>query len=255
VQVVQQSDEVAEYAPDYENLDWFDESADLAEVLRDALHDDYSDASPEEMQDALAEVLESMTPAESFNFAKALKQIERGTSQALSDPVFGQIVRTGLPIAGGALGSVIAPGIGTALGTSLGTAAAGALPGGAPARPAAPTPGSVIPPVAGGSAAAAQGLVLTQQPDVLKGLLALAMGQQGKRSVNGVPVPAIMSMLSSVFGKAAADADELMYLDEEGSSTEGEALLDDSEASPGQSLYTTLMDVDNYELAEAVGSP
>jgi hypothetical protein len=112
----------------------------------------------------------------------------------------------------------------------------------------------VVPPVAGGSAAAAQGLVLTQQPDVLKGLLALAMGQQGKKSVNGVPVPAIMSMLSSVFGQAAADADELMYLDEEGSSADGEALPDDSETSSGRSLYTTLMDVENYELGEAVGS-
>jgi hypothetical protein len=254
VEVVQQIDEAAEWAPDYEELEWFDESAELAEVLRDSLHDGFSDASPEEMDDAFAEVLESMSPAESFNFAKALKQIERGAGQALSDPVFGQVVRTALPIAGGALGTVIGGPVGTALGSSLGTAAAGALPGGAPARPAAPTPGGVVPPVAGGSAAAAQGLVLTQQPDVLKGLLALAMGQQGKKSVNGVPVPAIMSMLSSVFGQAAADADELMYLDEEGSSADGEALPDDSETSSGRSRYTTLMDVENYELGEAVGS-
>jgi hypothetical protein len=251
VQVVQQSDEAADYAPDYEDLDWFDETAELAEVLRDALHDDFSDASSEEMDDALGEVLESMSPAESFNFAKALKQIERGAGQALSDPVFGQIVRTGLPIAAGAVGTVFGGPVGTALGSSLGTAAARALPGGAPTRPAAPTPDPGRPAVAGGSAAAAQGLVLTQQPDVLKGLLALAMGEHGKKSVNGVPVPAIMGMLSSVFGQAAADADELMYLDEEGSSNESEALPYDSEASPGRSLYTTLMDVDNYELAEA----
>ena len=251
--MVQQSDEAAEYMPDYEEVDWFDESTELAEVLRDALQDDFSEASPEEMDDALGEVLESMSPAESFNFAKALKQIERGAGQALSDPVFGQVVRTALPIAAGAVGTVIGGPVGTALGTSLGTAAAGALPGGAPARPAVPTPGPAPPAVAGGSAAAAQGLVLTQQPDVLKGLLALAMGQQGKKSVNGVPVPAIMSMLSSVFGQAAADADELMYLDEEDADTDGEALPVDSAPSSGRSLYTTLMDVENYELAEAVG--
>jgi hypothetical protein len=45
-----------------------------------------------------------------------------------------------------------------------------------------------------------------------------------------------------------------MYLDEEGSSADGEALPDDSETSSGRSLYTTLMDVENYELGEAVGS-
>ena len=51
-----------------EDLDWFDEEdTDLTEVLRDALDDVYADADPEEMDDALDNVLESMTPAESFN--------------------------------------------------------------------------------------------------------------------------------------------------------------------------------------------
>jgi hypothetical protein len=96
--------------------------------------------------------------------------------------------------------------------------------------------------------------VLTQQPDVLKGLLSLAMGKQGKQSVNGVPVAAIMSMLSSVFSQAAADADELMY---SGGDTAGlasdEAALDDGNLGPDRSMYTTLMDADNAELAEALG--
>jgi len=244
-----------------EDLDWFeDEDADLAEVLRDALDDAYLDADPEEMDDALTNVLESMSPAESFNFAKALKQIERGAGQVLSDPAFGQIARTALPVAGGALGTVIGGPVGTALGSSLGTVAAKAIPGsprprlapaGGPAgRAAVPTPA-----VAGGSAAAAQGLVLTQQPDVLKGLLALAMGQHGQKSVNGVPVASIMNMLSSVFGQAAADADQLMYLDQEGwEEYDGGASADDSMPPADRSIYTTLMDADNYELAEAAES-
>jgi hypothetical protein len=107
--------------------------------------------------------------------------------------------------------------------------------------------------VAGGSAAAAQGLVLTQQPDVLKALLALAMGQQGARQVGGVPVASVMNMLSSVFGQAAADADELAYLDSEGSDEgaleEGRSGYADPALGSGRSLYTTFMDSENEELA------
>lgn len=245
-----------------EGTDWLDESADLAEALRESLDYEYADASPDEMGDALANVLESMSPAEAFNFTKALKQIQRGAGNVLSDPAFGQVTGNVLPIAGGALGTVIGGPAGTAVGTSLGTAAAKALPGRptkAPVtRPAAPptVPTATTPAAAGGSAAAAQGLVLTQQPDVLKSLLALAMGQHGQKTVSGVPVAKIMSMLSSVFGQAAADADELMYLDREAfgeSSGEHSSLFDDA-STPDRSIYTTLMDVDNDDLAEALES-
>ncbi len=34
--------------------------------------------------------------------------------------------------------------------------------------------------------------MLTQHPDILKGLLALAMGEHGRKSINGVPVAALM---------------------------------------------------------------
>ena len=226
--------------------------------------------------DALAEVLDSMSAAEAFSFAKALKQIQRTAGKVVSDPVFKQVAGTALPIATGALGTLVGGPVGTALGSSLGRAAAGALTGGgrggagvagiAQAIPgiagAIPGLAGAIPglaravPVAGGSAAAAQGLVLTQQPDVLKSLLALSLGQHGKTSVNGVPVAKVMNMLSSVFGQAAADADELMYLGE----TEGAADSDESyetDAGPpvsGRELYTILLDADNAELAEALES-
>lgn len=259
--MVQLSYEFDEWSED-EGSDWLDESADLAEALRESLVDEYADATASEMSEALANVLESMSPAEAFNFAKALKQIPRGAGRVLADPAFGQIAGSALPIAGGALGTVIGGPVGTALGTSLGTAAAKALPRSptkAPvSRTAAPptAPPAATPAAAGGSAAAAQGLVLTQQPDVLKSLLALAMGQHGQKTVSGVPVAKIMSMLSSVFGQAATDADELMYLDQEAfeeSSAEDSALFDDG-STPDRSIYTTLMDVDNDDLAEALES-
>jgi hypothetical protein len=220
--------------------EWLAEPAELADVLRDALSDEYAEADPEDMDEALDNMLDAMSPAEAFNFTKALQQLESGARKALSDPTVGQIVQTALPIAGGALGTVIGGPAGTAIGSNLGSLAAGALPG-------APKPAPQAPAVAGGSAAAAQGLVLTQQPDVLKALLSLAMGQLGQKSVGGVPVAQIMNMLSSVFGQAAADADELMYRadDEAGGD---ESFMDPPPAAPGRGLYTALLNAENEDL-------
>jgi len=251
------SPDAAEFVDDYEDVGfgpedeglegWSDEPTLLAETLRDALRDEYSDASPEELEESLGNVLGSMSPGESFNFAKALQQIETGAQQALSDPAVGQIVRAALPVAGGAVGTIIGGPAGTALGSGLGNAAAGALAGAPKPAPASPARPAAMPPVAGGSAAAAQGLILTQQPDVLKALLALALGQHGRTSVSGVPVAQIMNMLGSVFGQAAADADELLYVESE--------RLDEADdvGLPSRPLYITLMDGENAEFAEIVG--
>ena len=249
--------ELAEGPTDYDedDLDLPDEAyaedldpgdaAELAETLRDALDDEYADADPDELDDALANVLESLSPAESFNFGKALTQIQRGAGQVLSDPAAAQVARTVLPLAGGAVGAAIGGPAGTALGARLGTAAVGALPARKPPRAPAT-------PVAGGSPAAAQGLILTQQPEVLKSLLALAMGQHGRKEVNGVPVSAVMSMLSSVFGEAAADADELMYL---GQDRSDEAWDNESGDGPEPtSTYRQLLESEDAELDEAVGT-
>ena len=246
----------------YDDESWFDEDSDLdfielAESLRDALSEDYSDADPEDLEDALADVFGSMSPAEAFNFGKALKQIQRGAGKVVSNPLFRQAAGAVLPIAGGAVGTLLGGPVGTALGSSLGSAAAGALPGGRQAGRAVPGLAGAIPAVAGGSAAAAQGLVLTQQPDVLKSLLALSMGQRGRTAVNGVPVAKVMNMLSSVFGQAAADADELMYVGNSGRRTDSEDVLygaDTDESYGGRELYTALLDADNAELADAMES-
>lgn len=248
-----------------EDAEWLDDAVDLPEVLRSTLHPDYAGALPEELDAALDNMIHSMSPAESINFAKALRQIEKGASQALTNPMVGQIIRTAAPIAGGAAGTLLGGPAGTAIGSRLGTAAVKALP--VPARPSAPVAAArmaasapalaTAAPVAAGSAAAAQGLVLTQQPEVLQSLLALALGGQGRQAINGVPVGAVMNMLSSVFGQAAADADELRY-----GGDEATVHLDDSEgyrhadaespADRAHALYSDLMESENHRLDEAI---
>lgn len=237
----------------------FDDS-DFPEVLRESLREDYADAEPEELEAALDNMFEAMSPAESFNFAKALNQIGSGASAALSNPLVGQIARTALPIAGGAAGTLIGGPAGTAVGGALGQAAAKALPSGAPSAPKAPRPVErppAAPSVANGSTAAAQGLVLTQQPEVLKSLLALALGQHGRAAVNGVPVGAVMNLLSNVFTEAAADADELVRLneqrpvymrDDEGWSEEDPTVP----SNRARALYVRLIDSENAALEEEV---
>ena len=254
---------------------WEAMPADLAEALRSALHEGYADASDAEMDDAVANVLDSMSAAEAFNFASALNQIGKGAGQLISDPTFQAVARTALPAVAGIAGGAIGGPLGAAVGSQLGNLAVSALPARpaaappAPPAPSAPRPAaaplaavppapSVPPPpaappaaspVAAGSAAAAQGLVLTQQPEVLRSLLATALGQQGRQTVSGIPVAQVLGMLSQVFGQAAADADELMYLDQQPDSAE--SVLPDAWAESADALYADLVGADNQELAEA----
>ncbi len=246
-------DEWAE-ADSWDADDWREPGA--SHLMREVLAEDYAGAADEAYDDALEAVLDGMSAAESFSFAKALRQIQSGAGQALANPLVGQVARTALPVGAGALGTLVGGPAGTAIGSRLGTLAAGALarPAG-PARPGGPgvtptLPG--VPPAAGGSAAAAQGLVLSQQPDILKALLALSMGQHGAREIGGVPVASVMNLLSSVFGQAAADADELAYADGESLDEEGHSGSENAYAAndlgAGRSLYTALMDAENEEL-------
>ncbi len=115
-----------------------------------------------------------------------------------------------------------------------------------PEIPAAPKPASSV---AGGSAAAAQALVLCQQSDVLLCLLATAFGQYGRQQVSGLPAAQVINLFSHVLGQAAADADELMYLGQQADAAEN--VLEDAPAGSVRSLYTDLLGADNLELAEA----
>lgn len=265
------------FSPDADVADWDGgpDAAELAEALRSALDEGYAEASDEAMDDALANVLDSMSPAEGFNFASALNRISKGAGQLISDPAFVAVAQTALPIVAGAAGTALGGPVGGALAGKLGSMAASALqarpapappappapaPAPAPPVPASPAPGPAAPaavpasPVAAGSAAAAQGLVLTQQPEVLRSLLATALGQQGRQTISGIPAAQVLSTLSQIFGKAAADADELMYLRQQPGSAEsvpadGYADYDDS----ADELYADLLGADNQELAEAAG--
>lgn len=244
---------------------WPEDRADTSSphLMSEVLAEDYAWADDEAYDDALEAVLDGLSPAEAFSFAKALRQIQSGAGQVLANPIVGQLAQKALPIGAGALGTVVGGPAGTAIGSRLGTLAAGALaPTARPARsvpaagvPSVPVAAAAVPPlpaVAGGSAAAAQGLVLSQQPDILKALLALSMGQHGAREVGGMPVASVMNLLSSVFGQAAADADELAYLDGEGLDDESLAGHGNDYAAtdlgPGRSLYTALMDAENEGL-------
>jgi hypothetical protein len=113
--------------------------------------------------------------------------------------------------------------------------------------PPAPGPASSV---AGGSDAAAQALVLALHPDVLRSLLATALGQHGRQRVSGVPAAQVITLFSQVLGQAAADADELMYLGQQADAPE--SLPEEASADSAWSLYSDLLGADNLELAEAV---
>jgi hypothetical protein len=122
------------------------------------------------------------------------------------------------------------------------------LPPTSPRPDLAPTP-RPAPPVAGGSSAAAQGLVLSHHPDVVRSLLAVALGQYGHAQPCGVPNARMLAMLSDVFTRAAADADELMYLDQYPDAAD--SVFEEIPAGSARSLYADLLGADNLELAEA----
>ena len=114
-----------------------EEAPAARDVLRSLLRAEFATATPDAMDDALADVLGSMSAGESFNFAKALQQIGGAASQALADPTVNSVLRSALPVAGGALGTVVGGPLGTAIGSGLGNAVAGALPP-VPGQPALP---------------------------------------------------------------------------------------------------------------------
>ena len=256
-------------------LEEFDDSTELAEALSEVLHTDYGHAAAEEMQEALFNMFDMMTPAEEFNFKNVVRQISKAGEKAFQDPTVGQIAKTVLPAAGSTIGTIYGGPVGTAVGGKLGQAAAQAFNGrGKPT----PTPTAVnVAGIAGGvavpakpsakegSAAAARLLQLTQNPDVLRGLMALALGSHGRQSIEigqdgpTVSVGAIMNLLQTAVNQATADAEELV-----GESGEASTYLTDSEGNfrvdsavpedRAEVLYNVLSEVENQRLAEDFGS-
>ncbi|MGP3945497.1 MULTISPECIES: hypothetical protein [Streptomyces] len=252
-----------------------EDTVDIVDGLRSALCDLDAGATDEQLEEALFDMFGSMSSAEAVNLAKAIRQIERGASRALSDPMVAQIAATALPVTGSAVGTLVGGPAGTAVGGALGSAAGRALSTGrqptAGARAIPVVPATAVPtpvalpvrpvpsPLSSGSTAATQGLVLSQHPEVLQALLAVALGDRGRRSINGVPVGAILSTLSSVLGQAAADADEMSYTingSQEGiTSNDGEWSTDSVvPAERAASLYSALIGDQNGDIDLMAGT-
>jgi hypothetical protein len=267
--------------------------------LVDAMREDLAESATEDLVDeTLLGLLDPLTAAESFDLGKALGSIAKGASGALSDPTVRQIAQVALPVAGGALGTAVGGPVGTALGSKLGGIAAANLPG-AP-RPAAPAPGPAPAPVPaprmpaaqpaaqmlaqlapvaqpgvqkaqaptaqmtpapGEAPAALKALALTHNNAVLNGLLAAALGAGGRQVVAGVPIAALLSTLSSIFGQAAAEADQVARSSGSGSGIgagtgSGTGFLGDSEeldawTPPDDAVYASVVAAEALDLEEA----
>jgi len=103
--------------------------------------------------------------------------------------------------------------------------------------------------------AAARSLVLTQQPDVLKRLLALALGAERRPEVGGVPVGSVLSMLSTLFGQAAEDAETIW---DDGSFAEEDLApylygSPPSAAQRAEDTYAQLMEAEDDRVATSLG--
>ena len=247
-----------DYFEGYEGIG-SDQTEGLTEALRMALHEDYENASPEELEDALTEMVDMLSPAEGFNFRKALGTI--------------------LPIAGAAVGTYLGGPLGASMGSQLGGAAGKALSGkkkrGTVKKPPKGTAAAKKPSkqvakqtaatqkssknVQNGSAAAAQLLQLTQNSDVLKSLLALALGSYGKQSIKvgeegpDVSLGAYMNLLNKLVGQALQDADELLRETEQTHDylldSEGEYWVDPTVPEErANALYETIVTRENQEL-------
>ncbi|MGH9214706.1 MAG: hypothetical protein ACRDZS_00480 [Acidimicrobiales bacterium] len=217
-----------------DDRDAYEDVVDLGDAFRDVLHEDYAALSPEETDQALLDVFDSLTPAESFSFAKALGQVQKGTMDTLTNPAFQQLA---LPVVGTALGGPV--------GGTLAGAAGKALAGSPATSPAA---SATAPPIAGATrppgTAAKRALVASYLPVVQQALLAGALREHGRKTVSGVPVNEVMKMFSALLGQAAAEADELSEAGEE----ESAYLLDDHEA-----LYDSLIGAEDEDLSDVAG--
>jgi hypothetical protein len=250
------SEVLAEYEPDM-----FDDSAELAEGLREVLHDDYQDMPPEELQEALTNILETMTPAEGINFTNVLRDISKAGQKVLKDPTVAQVASTVLPAAGATIGTIYGGPVGAAVGGKLGQMAGQAFSGGGkPSSASAPAQMPTASPK-DGPPSAAKIAALFQNEDFLKSLAAAALGERGQTSIpigkNGpsASVGQFMELLQTLAGKAVMEAEERLGETDE---MPLPSYLLDSEGNfdpvdPGdraERLYRALFDAENQRLAD-----
>lgn len=217
--------------------DWEYWQGDPYPALRAALGPEYRHLPA----NAVAELVESvgLSPDDvEFNLGGALRSVGQ---------VAASVGPTILPIAGTAIGTAFGGPLGGALGGTLGQLAGGAIgaaagPRPGPRPPAAPRPAPRLSPPAalpaapvGTSPAAATLLQLLSRPEVLQGLLSMAMGRMGARAVpvgrTPVPPAAFANLLSTLAARTAAEAHATAAGEEQGVPSyllgpDGEAVVD-----------------------------
>jgi hypothetical protein len=205
----------------------------MYEVVRQSLGPEYRNFSDLEIHALLENILGSMSPEEVEGFWDTVKSAGQA---ALG--VAKQVAPTVLPIAGGAVGTLIGGPVGTAIGSKLGQMGAQLLtkpqapgvsaaaippvaaPGAPPQPPSAAAP-AVAPVPAGGTTATAQLMALLQNPALLKSLLGQLLGGAGESAVlvgpRATPIPfgAMMNALESLAAQAALEAAEAYEDDSE----------------------------------------
>lgn len=189
--------------------------------IREVLSPEYRDLPDASIEAIVVASLGEVEPEDVENFLKGLKKF--GQSVAKLAP-------TVLPIAGTAVGTIFGGPLGATLGGSLGQVAGGAIHGAAAGhslkrigKSAAGSlirqgaqlipggAGSLVPGLgaAGGSPAAAQLLGILNRPEILKSLMAMAVGRAGSSHVpvGGSPVPigAIANLIGTLANQAEAD--------------------------------------------------
>jgi hypothetical protein len=209
-------DDWEDWEDDDEGEDEFD-LVELGDAFRDVLDAEYVGLSPEDTDMALLEIFDTLSPAESFSFGKALSSLGKGSLAAVKSPTFQQLAGSSLPVVGMAVGGPV--------GGTIAGAAGQALLGTPAATPPPPPPAT--------AAVAQKALVASQLPMVQQAILANAMGQVANQKVGGFSVDDILRMYGALMQKSVPPA------------AEGE---DDPDA-----LYEVLVGLEDEDLYDAAG--
>jgi hypothetical protein len=190
---------------DEEDDDFFD----LGNAFRRVLHDDYADLSPEETDEVLLDMVESLPSDEAFNFVKALGDIAKPAAGVLRSPQFGQVLSVAAPLAGTALGGPAGGAIARSLAQAAGSALARnpkvpAVPASAMPAMAATQALAQLPPAAQVAQAATQAVNAVKAfnfaalPPVREAVLANAMKPFGQQAIAGIPVDQLVGTLATL---------------------------------------------------------
>lgn len=181
--------------------EWYEDAFDEEpyEAIRSVLAPEYEDLSPAQIEAMLTEAGVDADYLE-FSLKNAFKQVGK---------IAQQVAPTVLPVVGTVAGTAIGGPAGAMLGGALGRAAGGAIGSAGRSRPAHRPASSRRRPARGGSPAAAQLLQAISRPEVLQGLLSMALGSKGKSNIRvgkqSVPSGAIANLLGVLANQAAEE--------------------------------------------------